>query len=80
VGPKWRPRYLRLSRELPTTGTNKVLKRTLVRQKFRSDQVGDDDVWVRLRGEDAYRPFTPDDEAELRAAFARAGRERFWEL
>ena len=63
LGPKWRPRYLRLARELPTTGTNKVLKRMLVRQKFRSDQVGDDELWVRLRGEDAYHLFSAEDEA-----------------
>lgn len=32
LGPKWRPRYLRLARVLPITGTNKVVTRTLVHQ------------------------------------------------
>jgi len=80
VGPKWRPRYVRVSGELPATATNKVLKRTLVHQKFRSDRAGGDPVWVRGRGEDAYRPFGSEDEQALQRRFADAGRERFWDL
>jgi fatty-acyl-CoA synthase len=80
IGPKWRPRYLRLSRELPSTGTNKVVKRTLVHQKVRRDRIGDDALYVRERGDLAYRRFTDDDEAALRDQFGRAGRERFWDL
>ena len=80
VGPKWRPRYVRVSSELPATATNKVLKRTLVHQKFRADRMGGDPVWVRGRGEDVYRPFTSDDEQALQQRFAEAGRERFWDL
>jgi fatty-acyl-CoA synthase len=80
LGPKWRPRYVRVAPELPATATNKVLKRTLVHQKFRSDRTGGDPVWVRGRGEDVYRPFTVDDEAALHDRFAAAGRERFWDL
>ena len=55
--PKWRPRYVRIAAALPTTPTNKVLVRTLVHQKFRSDRMGGDTVFVRGRGEDAYRCF-----------------------
>ena len=80
VGPKWRPRYVRVSTELPSTATNKIVKRTLVHQKFRSDRVGGDPVWVRNRGEGVYRPFTSDDEAALQLKFVDAGRERFWDL
>ena len=80
VGPKWRPRYVRVSSVLPATATNKVLKRTLVHQKFRADRVGGDVVWVRGRGEDSYRPFTSEDEAALQRTFAAAGRDRFWDL
>ena len=36
IGPKWRPRYVRILRDPPTTGTNKIVKRTLVHQKWRS--------------------------------------------
>jgi fatty-acyl-CoA synthase len=80
VGPKWRPRYVRVATELPTTGTNKVVKRMLVHQKVRRDRTGSDELYVRLRGEDVYRPFDAGDEATLRASFVRAGRGRFWDL
>jgi fatty-acyl-CoA synthase len=80
VGPKWRPRYVRVSSELPATATNKVLKRSLVHQKFRADRMGGDPVWVRGRGDDVYRLFTSDDEQALRQRFAEAGRDRFWDL
>jgi fatty-acyl-CoA synthase len=80
VGPKWRPRYVRVLRDPPTTGTNKIVKRTLVHQKWRSDRVGTDAVFVRGRGDDRYRPFTADDEQALHAAFVRNQRERFWDL
>ena len=80
IGPKWRPRYVRVLREPPTTGTNKIVKRTLVHQKFRHDRVGGDALFVRGRGEDAYRPFTEDDERSLHDSFVHYKRERFWDL
>jgi fatty-acyl-CoA synthase len=76
VGPKWRPRYVRTTATMPTTGTNKIVKRQLAREKW----LGDDDVWVRERGDVAYRLLTADDRAVLRDAFIRAGRERFLDL
>lgn len=80
IGPKWRPRYVRVTPAMPTTPTNKILKRTLVHQKFRPDRVSGDPLWVRGRGEAAYRPFTPADAEALRARFDANGRERFWDL
>ena len=80
IGPKWRPRYVRVLREPPTTGTNKIVKRTLVHQKFRADRCGGDRIYVRERHDERYRPFTPSDESELRASFERHQRERFWDL
>jgi len=80
LGPKWRPRYLRVASALPTTGTNKVLVRELQRQKVRRDLVGDDGLYVRERGDDAYRPFTTEDETALLAAFDANSRRRFWDL
>jgi fatty-acyl-CoA synthase len=80
VGPKWRPRYVRVVDEFPTTGTNKIVKRTLVRQKYRHDLCGDDELWVRARGDDAFRLFTSDDEVAVHAALDAAGRGRFWDL
>jgi len=80
LSPKWRPRYVRVCAALPTTPTNKVLVRTLVHQKFRSDLVGADPVFLRARGDAAYRRFGPDEEAALRGAFEESGRARAWDL
>jgi fatty-acyl-CoA synthase len=80
IGPKWRPRFVRIMRDPPTTGTNKIVKRTLVHQKFRADRMNGDRCFVRNRGEEIYREFTPDDESELFASFVHNGRERFWDL
>ena len=80
IGPKWRPRYVRVVRDPPTTGTNKIVKRSLVHQKWRADRIGGDPVYVRERGEPAYRVFTTDDERELRESFVRYQRDRFWDL
>lgn len=80
LSPKWRPRYVRLTAALPTTPTNKVLTRTLVHEKFRADRVGGDAVYVRGRGEDAYRRFDAEAESRLRQAFADAGRISAWDL
>jgi len=80
IGPKWRPRYVRIVREPPTTGTNKIVKRTLVHQKFRHELVDGDALFVRLRGEDGFRPFTEADEKALHDSFVHYGRERFWDL
>jgi fatty-acyl-CoA synthase len=80
LGPKWHPRYVRVAAELPSTGTNKVVKRTLSRQKLRRDLVGADSLWVRERGDAAYRPFADADERALLDALTAAGRARFWDL
>jgi fatty-acyl-CoA synthase len=80
VGPKWRPRYIRILHDPPTTGTNKIVKRALVHQKWRSDRVGDDRIYVRARGDAGYRPFTAEDERALQDSFVRYQRERFWDL
>jgi fatty-acyl-CoA synthase len=80
IGPKWRPRYVRILRDPPTTGTNKIVKRTLVHQKFRHDRVNGDRCFVRLRGEQNFREFTDQDETALHTSFVSNGRERFWDL
>jgi fatty-acyl-CoA synthase len=80
IGPKWRPQWLRVAAELPTTGTNKVVTRALARQKFRLDQVGADHLWRRTKGANAYEPFGPVEEATLRAEFIAIGRGRFWDV
>lgn len=80
LSPKWRPRFVRRCDALPTTPTNKVLTRTLVHERFRSDLVGGDPVYVRGRGEDVYRRFTREDELALRRAFESSGRSRAWDV
>ncbi len=80
IGPKWRPRFVRVATELPTTGTNKIVARTLAQQKFRLDRVGTDALWVRRSGEPVFQRFGANEEDTLRQAFAAAGRERFWDL
>jgi fatty-acyl-CoA synthase len=80
VGPKWRPRYVRIAGALPTSPTNKILKRTLVHEKFRPDRCGDDQLWVRQRGDDTFVAFDEAAAKELHDQFAASGRERFWDL
>jgi fatty-acyl-CoA synthase len=71
---------VRILQDPPTTGTNKIVKRTLVHQKWRRDRVSGDAVFVRGRGEDAYRVFSDADEDALARSFATSGRVRFWDL
>ncbi|MGH9016756.1 MAG: AMP-binding protein [Acidimicrobiales bacterium] len=80
LSPSWRPRFVRLCPVLPTTPTNKILTRTLVEQKFRSDRVGGDEVHVRRRHDRAYHRFGADEEAALYEAFGASGRLRAWDL
>jgi fatty-acyl-CoA synthase len=80
IGPKWRPRYVRVLSDPPTTGTNKIVKRALVHQKYRRDLVGSDELYVRGRGDVSYRAFTAEDEQALHDAIVCSGRERFWDL
>lgn len=80
IAPKWRPRYVRVLLDPPSTGTNKIIKRTLVHQRWRRDRIGDDAIYVREPGDDRYRPFTDQDESELRWSFAHYERDRFWDL
>jgi hypothetical protein len=52
----------------------------LVHQKFRPDRVAGDPLFVRERGDDAYRPFTDADADALLASLRHYQRERFWDL
>jgi fatty-acyl-CoA synthase len=80
ISAKWKPLFVRLCQALPTTPTNKILTRTLVHERFRSDRVGGDPVYLRPRGEDSYRLFTSEDEVALRLAFESSGRGRAWDV
>ena len=80
LSPKWYPRYVRITRSLPQTASNKVLGRVLQHEKFRSDRTGGDPIYTRARGESGYHLMTADEESELRAAFDSEGRLRAWDL
>jgi len=80
MSPKWRPTHIRLSQAIPTSPTNKVLIRDLVHAKYRPDLVGDDTLWIRSRGDAAYRAFGSAEAEALLDEMREAGRERFWDL
>lgn len=70
--PRWQPTFVRVGRELASTATNKIVKRTLRREKFLLDRVADPLFW-RPRGAGAFRPFTAADLDALRQRFLAAG-------
>lgn len=80
LSPKWCPHFVRHCGTLPTTPTNKIVTRTLVHEKFRSDRVGGDEIYVLDRQEGSYRSFTLEDEEVLRRAFESSGQSRLWDL
>lgn len=67
LGTKWTPRYVRLVRAMPLTGTNKVDKKPLRAEQW----VTSDPVFVRLGRDVFYQPLTDTDRDNLRAEFAR---------
>lgn len=71
LSPKWMPRFVRISQGLPSTATQKVLKRVLQSEHWECD----DPVWWRPDRELTYRRLDADDVAKLRARFAERNRE-----
>jgi fatty-acyl-CoA synthase len=80
LSPKWRPRYVRVTDNIPTSPSNKVLTRILVHQKYRLDRVGGDEIWQRPRGAAAYEGFGEEEAAALHRQLVDCGRDRLWEL
>ncbi|EME14448.1 AMP-binding protein [Rhodococcus triatomae] len=74
LGTKAAPRFVRVSTDLPVTGSNKVLKRELQSQLWRCDE-----PVFRWEGRGAphYVAMSDDDKRELEAQFAASGRTRF---
>lgn len=70
LGPKWVPRYVRVTERLPLTGTNKVHKPVLRATRWETT----DPVWWRPPRSGTYRRFTAADAEALRAEFAEHGR------
>ena len=61
----------RVADALPSTATQKVLKRVLRHEHWQCD----DPVWWRPERASEFQPLTDDAAAELRARFAERGRE-----
>ncbi|MFC7886244.1 AMP-binding protein [Streptomyces sp. NPDC057376] len=74
LGTKGAPRFVRVSHALPTTGSNKLRKKEMQLDGWRTD----DPVyrWAG-RGTPAYTPMTDEDKAALRDEFLANGRGRF---
>ncbi|WP_406135043.1 AMP-binding protein [Streptomyces sp. NBC_01089] len=74
LGTKGAPRFVRVSHALPTTGSNKLRKKEMQLDGWRTD----DPVYRwQGRGRAVYAPMTADDKAALRAEFLAGGRGRF---
>ncbi|MFF5212816.1 long-chain-fatty-acid--CoA ligase [Streptosporangium sp. NPDC000396] len=75
VGAKAVPRYIRISKELPQTPSNKVIKRILAEEAWHTG----DPVWWRAPGQRGWRPLTPGDIAGIDDEFTRHGRRHLLE-
>ncbi|MFI1917031.1 AMP-binding protein [Nocardia sp. NPDC020380] len=73
LGSKGAPRLLRVSANLPVTGSNKVLKRELQEQAWRT---GDPVYRWQGRGKPEYERMTVAGRADLEAEFVTFGRQR----
>jgi fatty-acyl-CoA synthase len=80
LSPKWRPGFLRVARDLPLNGSNKVLKRLLMTEKFRLDRVTGDRVYIWGRNAEHPVAFSAAEQDALHERFVASGRERFWDL
>jgi fatty-acyl-CoA synthase len=69
--PKWTPRFVRVSAQLPSTATQKVLKRVLRHEHWECR----DAVWWRPGRDPSVRLLTADDVAALRASLVARGRD-----
>jgi len=70
LGTKWIPRYLRVSSELPSTPSNKILKRQLRQERWECS----DPVWL-WTDDRSYRRGRPEDLAAIHDRFRKRGRE-----
>ncbi len=70
LGTKWAPRFVRPMRALPSTQTNKILKRELRQAAWECPEP----VWWRPAGSRTYRLLKPEDAKAIRAEFEARGR------
>ncbi|MEU8247298.1 AMP-binding protein [Nonomuraea sp. NPDC048916] len=74
LGTKGAPRFVRVSHALPATGSNKLRKKEIQHDGWRT---GDPVYRWTGRGAPDYTPMTGEDKDALRAEFAANGRQRF---
>ncbi|MER7013133.1 AMP-binding protein [Saccharopolyspora sp. NPDC000359] len=74
LGGKGIPRYVRVSHQLPTTGSNKLRKKEMQADGWRTT---DEVHWWPGRGAPSYVRMTEQHKQDLRAQFAANGRLRF---
>jgi fatty-acyl-CoA synthase len=72
LGTKWAPRFVRLTRAMPLTSTNKVDKTGLRRERWECA----DPVFWRPDRELRYVPMADADRSDLRERFIETGRDR----
>ncbi|MEU4829337.1 AMP-binding protein [Streptosporangium sp. NPDC023615] len=72
LGTKWAPRFVRVTRRMPLTATNKVDRNGLRRERWECA----DPVWWRPARDLSFVPLTEEARSELRARFAEFGRTR----
>jgi fatty-acyl-CoA synthase len=71
LGTKWSPRFVRVTKQMPLTGTNKVLKGPLQHDGWDTT----DEVWWRAeRGQATYRPLDDADRTRLAEELEAHGR------
>ena len=71
---KWFPDFVRLVDEFEFTQTQKILVRSLKRDHFNRDQLPEEPIFWRRRGDQSFFRFGAEDYAELREQFDRAER------
>ena len=70
MGTKWAPQYIRIAESLPSTPTNKILKRVLRDERWECA----DPIWIR-EAAGTYRPMEERDVARIRDDFRLRSRE-----
>ena len=71
LGPKWVPRLVRITPQIPLTGSNKVRKMPLRQERWATN----DPIWWRADARTSdWSPMTETDKASLDARFAARGR------
>ena len=74
LSPKWLPRYIRITKELPDTPSLKTLKRLLRNQAW----LCDDPVWWRQSRSEELTLLTEENITTLKNRFDEADRLHFW--